>query len=79
MFYDFLWSDPEPDPEHWLWVQFLLSAMGVADTCSAALGSVVACGGAVVVVAFSLDAVPADAIPLVVQLLTILLLKVLLL
>ena len=39
----------------------------------------VACGGAVVVVAFSLDAVPADAIPLVVQLLTILLLKVLLL
>ena len=74
MFYDFLWSDPEPDPEHWLWVQFLLSAMGVADICSAALGSVVACGGAVVVVAFSLDAVP-----LVVQLLSILLLKVLLL
>ena len=74
MFYDFLWSDPEPDPEHWLWVQFLLSAMGVADTCSAALGSVVACGGAVVVAAFSLDAVP-----LVVQLLSILLLKVLLL
>ena len=62
-----------------LQIQFLLGALSGADTCSAALGAVVACGGAVVVVAFSLDAVPADAIPLVVQLLTILLLKVLLL
>ena len=57
-----------------LQIQFLLGALSGADTCSAALGAVVACGGAVVVVAFSLDAVP-----LVVQLLSILLLKVLLL
>ena len=57
-----------------LQIQFLLGALSGADTCSAALGAVVACGGAVVVVAFSLDAVP-----LVVQLHTILLLKVLLL